>query len=248
MNALAREAAQRPDSAGDWFESFEAAVATQSEKPQGESRVVIMAPAGSEVYVDDERQGSVGRSGRVILTAIAPGQHVLRVARLGEDDDERVIGFAPTVQSKSLQPSLRARFEEHSQPARGGSLLLSNCGRLWSMRSWCLHSLPFAIAKGVKFCGSCGNTSFQSLTAALSAASLNRTTSAPEEAETIACPRCSQKYPSTTRFCGRCGIPIGTSSLDWRSPRPVEVLCKHCGASYPAAARFCGGCGKAFSP
>ena len=40
-----------------------------------------MAPAGSEVYVDDERRGSVGRSGRVVLTSIAPGQHVLRVAR-----------------------------------------------------------------------------------------------------------------------------------------------------------------------
>ena len=99
-----------------------------------------------------------------------------------------------------------------------------------------------------KFCGSCGNTSFQSLTAALSAASLNRAIRGPEESQTIACPRCSQKYPPTTRFCGRCGIPIGTSSLDWRPPKPVEVLCKHCGATYPAAAQFCGGCGKPFNP
>ena len=58
---------------------------------RGDSRLVIMAPAGSEVYVDDERYGSVGRSGRVILTSLAPGQHVLRVSRTGEADDERVI-------------------------------------------------------------------------------------------------------------------------------------------------------------
>src|SRR5687767_15960487 len=51
----------------------------------------ILAPSGSEVYVDDERYGSVGRSGRVILSSIAPGKHVLRVSKSGEPDDERVI-------------------------------------------------------------------------------------------------------------------------------------------------------------
>ena len=35
-----REATQRTDSAGEWFEAFEAAVAIESEKLQGESRVV----------------------------------------------------------------------------------------------------------------------------------------------------------------------------------------------------------------
>jgi outer membrane usher protein FimD/PapC len=50
-----------------------------------------MAPAGAEVYVDDERQGSIGRSGRVILKSIPPGKHVLRVAHAGDRDDERVI-------------------------------------------------------------------------------------------------------------------------------------------------------------
>lgn len=248
MNALAREAAQRPDSAGEWFESFEAAVATQSEKPQGESRVVIMAPAGSEVYVDDERQGSVGRSGRVILTAIAPGQHVLRVARLGEDDDERVIEIRPDSAEQIITAQFKSAVSsEHLTPSRGGSLASRTGGPHVEHEVVVCTHCHSRFAKGVKFCGSCGNTSFQSLTAALSAAALNRTPPASEEPETIACPRCSQKYPPTTRFCGRCGIPIGTSSLDWRPPRPVEVLCKHCGATYPAAARFCGGCGKAFS-
>jgi len=92
MKAMAKEPKDRPHTATEWFESFAAAAAIDSGTlKRGDSRVVIMAPAGSEVYVDDERCGSVGRSGRVILTSLAPGQHVLRVSRSGEADDERVI-------------------------------------------------------------------------------------------------------------------------------------------------------------
>jgi serine/threonine-protein kinase len=247
MNALAREPEQRPASAGEWFEAFAEAVATQSEKPRGDSRLVIMAPAGSEVYVDDERHGSVGRSGRVVLTAIAPGQHVLRVARLGEPDDERVIEIRPdsaeqiiTAQSKSAASS------EHLTPSRGGSLASQTGTPPVTHSIVVCTNCHSRFAAGVKFCGSCGNTSFQTLTAALSMASLNR--AAPVQPQETICPRCNKHYPLGTRFCGLCGIPIGTSSLDWKAPRPVEVLCKHCGASYPAASKFCGGCGKPLNP
>src|SRR6266508_5274886 len=89
LHALAREASERPQDASDWFDLLAAAAGKQLEtKGQDESRLVVMAPQGSEVYVDDERQGSIGRSGRVILNSIPPGQHVLRVARSGEVDDE----------------------------------------------------------------------------------------------------------------------------------------------------------------
>ena len=50
-----------------------------------------MGPVGAEVYVNDERKASVGSSGRVVLTDIPPGQHILRVSKPGERDDERVI-------------------------------------------------------------------------------------------------------------------------------------------------------------
>ena len=247
LNALAKEPEQRPASAGEWFESFAEAVATQGDKPQGDSRVVIMAPAGSEVYVDDERHGSVGRSGRVVLTRIPPGQHVLRVARSGEPDDERVIEVRPDSAEQIITAQFKSAVSsEHLTPSRGGSLA-SRTGHEPVAHSIVVCTDCHArFAEGVKFCGSCGNTSFQSLTAALSVATLNRTTRA--QAQELVCPRCSKVYPLGTRFCGRCGIPIGTSSLDWKQPRPVEVLCKHCGASYPAASRFCGGCGKPFNP
>src|SRR2546421_597188 len=86
MHALEKEADGRPVSVALWFKEFNEAAGGTSleEEKKGESRVVIMAPSGSEVYVDDERHGSIGRSGRVILTAIPPGLHVLRVAHLGD--------------------------------------------------------------------------------------------------------------------------------------------------------------------
>lgn len=247
MHALAKEPEQRPASAGEWFEAFAEAVAAQAEKPRGDSRLVIMAPAGSEVYVDDERYGSVGRSGRVVLTTIAPGQHVLRVARSGEPDDERVIEIRPDNAEQIITAqSTSAVSSEHLTPSRGGSLA-SQTGTAPATHSIVVctncHS---RFAAGVKFCGSCGNTSFQTLTAALSMASLSR--AAQVQPQEVICPRCNKHYPLGTRFCGLCGIPIGTSSLDWKSPRPVEVLCKHCGASYPAASKFCGGCGKPLNP
>ena len=247
MHALSKEPEQRPASVGEWFESFADAVAAQSEKPQGDSRVVIMAPAGSEVYVDDERHGSVGRSGRVILTAIAPGQHVLRVARSGEADDERVIEIRPDSAEQIIQTQFKSAVSsENLTPSRGGSLASRITNEPVTHAVVVCTNCHARFAEGVKFCGSCGNTSFQSLTAALSLAQLNKP--AEPEPKTINCARCGQTYPRGTRFCGRCGIPIGTSSLDWKAPRPVEVLCKHCGASYPAASRFCGGCGKPLNP
>ena len=251
MQALAREAAERPESASDWFEAFERAVAQQAEKPEGESRVVIMAPAGSEVYVDDERQGSVGRSGRVILTSIAPGQHVLRVARLGEEDDERVIEIRPDSAEQIIQAQFKdAPSSEHLTPSRGGSLASRTGNEPINHAVVACTRCNSRFAEGVKFCGNCKNTTFELVTAtAERPASVAAAAAAVDShAHEITCPRCGKGYPESTRFCGRCGIPIGSSLLDWKSPRPVEVLCKLCGASYPADAKFCGACGKPLNP
>ena len=50
----------------------------------------LVGPLGAEVYVDDERRASVGSSGKVVLTDIPAGRHILRVSKPGERDDERV--------------------------------------------------------------------------------------------------------------------------------------------------------------
>ncbi|HEU4711105.1 MAG TPA: protein kinase [Pyrinomonadaceae bacterium] len=254
MRALALEPKDRPASATEWFESFEAAVASDSgpEPRRGDSRLVIMAPSGAEVYVDDERYGSVGRSGRVILTSIAPGKHVLRVSKSGEPDDERVIEIRSDIAEQIIEAQLKIGVSNNQlTPSRGGSLDshhgLNSTTLVVVMCTKC-HS---RFAEGVKFCGRCGNTTFQPVTGELPATPSTPPARAPAPtpspappASGITCPRCGHTYATGIKFCGRCGIPIGTSALDWRPPRPVEVFCLSCGRSYPAGTKFCGHCGK----
>src|SRR2546429_962138 len=65
MHALQKERDNRPASVAIWFNELEeAATGASVTEDEGESRLVIMAPTGAEVYVDDERHGSIGRSGR----------------------------------------------------------------------------------------------------------------------------------------------------------------------------------------
>jgi serine/threonine protein kinase len=247
MKALSKEPADRPASASAWFESFAAAGASTAEEvKRGDSRLIIMAPSGAEVYVDDERYGSVGRSGRVILTSVAPGKHVLRVARSGEPDDERVIEIRSDVAEQIIEAQSKRATSSHLTPSRGGSLDSRPGAQSTTLVVVVCTKCQSRFAEGVKFCGRCGNTTFQpvSQTGPLTPPAPPVTLS-PTVAK---CVRCGQTYPASTKFCGRCGIPIGTTPLDWRVPKPVEVLCRGCGTSYPAGTRFCGRCGKPISP
>lgn len=228
MNALAKETVDRPASASDWFESFAEAVSATGETiKRGDSRLVITAPSGAEVYVDDERYGSVGRSGRMILTSLAPGKHVLRVAMSGAPDDERVIEIRSDIAEQIIETHLKIGVSDNQlSPSRGGSLDSrhgANSTTLVVVMCTRCHS---RFAEGVKFCGRCGNTTFQPVGSG------------------VMCPRCGHSYAANTKFCGRCGIPIGTASLEWRAPKPVEVFCRECSSSYPAGTKFCGRCGK----
>ena len=249
MHALAREPADRSPSAGEWFEECAAALVTESQVIQrGDSRLVIMAPAGAEVYVDDERYGSVGRSGRVILTSVAPGQHVLRVSRSGEPDDERVIEVRSDVAEQIIEAQFHSAASSNQlTPSRGGSLESragANAPTFVVVMCTTCHS---RFAEGVKFCGRCGNTSFQAVVPDAVSSQPRNDPGPASSPSGMSCPRCGQSYPSAIRFCGRCGIPLGTPTLDWRPPRPVEIFCKLCGTSYPAGTRFCGRCGKPIS-
>jgi serine/threonine protein kinase len=249
LRALAREAAERPQSAGEWFDELETAAGKRFETPsQSDSRLVVMAPQGSEVYVDDERRGSIGRSGRVILNSIPPGQHVLRVARAGEVDDERVI----EVRADGIEQIIQAQFKsapssEQLTPSQGGSLDSRAGGAANAPRVVACASCGSRFAEGIRFCGRCGGTSFMFVRddpEIIRGISSTRSTAA---AATITCPRCNQEYPSAIRFCRKCGIPIAAQSLDWSQPRPVEVVCKLCGSSYSGGTKFCGRCGKPIS-
>jgi ribosomal protein L40E len=242
MKALAVEPNDRPASATEWFDSLAAAVAADSgdTTKRGDSRLVVMAPSGSEVYVDDERYGSVGRSGRVILTSIAPGQHVLRVSKSGEPDDERVIEIRSDMAEQIIEAQLKIGVSSNQlTPSRGGSLDSRSGGNSTTLVVVMCTRCHSRFAEGVKFCGRCGNTTFQPVTGELPPAPAPATL-----ASGVTCQRCGHTYPPGIKFCGRCGIPIGTSALDWRQPKPVEVFCRSCGTSYPAGTKFCGRCGK----
>jgi hypothetical protein len=236
MKALAKEVNDRPASASEWFESFANAVSASSETvKRKDSRLVVMAPSGAEVYVDDERYGSVGRSGRVILTSLAPGQHVLRVSKSGEPDDERVIEIRSDIAEQIIEAQLKIGVSSNQlTPSRGGSLDSKHGGHSTTLVVVMCTKCHSRYAEGVKYCGRCGNTTFQPVTGELPT---------PSPA-TVMCGRCRQTYSAGTKFCGRCGIPIGTASLDWRPPKPVEVFCRGCNSSYPAGTKFCGRCGK----
>ncbi|HKS09618.1 MAG TPA: protein kinase [Pyrinomonadaceae bacterium] len=245
MKALEKEPKDRPATPTEWFESFAAAASTESGAlKRGDSRLVIMAPAGSEVYVDDERYGSVGRSGRVILTSIAPGQHVLRVSRSGEADDERVIEIRSDIAEQIIEAQARiGASSKHLSPSRGGSLKSRHDDHSTTLVVVMCTRCHSRFAEGVKFCGRCGNATFQPVSA-----ELQTQTPTPPPPTSNTCSRCGNTYPATTKFCGRCGIPLGNPALEWRAPKPVEVICRGCKTSYPAGTKFCGRCGTRITP
>jgi serine/threonine protein kinase len=252
MHALAIDPNDRPNSVCDWMDELEAASEDVEEKNRpGRSRLVIMAPANSEVYVNDERKGSVGSSGRVVLSDIPAGRHILRVSKAGERDDERLIEVREGGQEQVIQAQLRSPMSHPSQasPSQGagssghaqssvmpGIVACSNCGSRF--------------AEGVRFCGRCGSGSFQLVSAG----------EAP--AGTSPCPRCGNLLQPNSRFCGRCGLntPAGASGSASQpgslpppnftnpqsaiqNPRSAERLCRRCSTAYPANIRFCGRCG-----
>ncbi|HKR00893.1 MAG TPA: protein kinase [Pyrinomonadaceae bacterium] len=259
MHALEKDAQKRPATVAEWIEELERAAGEEEEEEgkESESRVVVMAPVGAEVYVDDERHGSIGRSGRVILKSIAPGRHVLRVARAGEVDDERVIEIRPDSSEQIIQAVLRPHPSGGQlTPSRGGSIGggVSSHGSLPGVVMCAQCGSRFAA--GVKFCGRCGGRVFLPVNEGQANQSGGgRSLGSPGSlgsgshavvthgASGIRCGRCGTNYPAGTKFCGRCGIPIQGAPAALVSPRPSQVVCQTCHTPYPAGTKFCGRCG-----
>ena len=252
MHALEKEAEKRPASVVKWFNEFERATRDASQtEDEGESRLVIMAPVGAEVYVDDERHGSIGRSGRVILKSVPPGQHVLRVAHAGDEDDERVIEIRAEGDEQIIQAQFKSAPSSGLSPSQGGSLGSVAGVTLSTPAVVACSKCGSRFAAGTKFCGRCGNTTFREVTSeSTHDLSLRPTAASPlpqpvvSAAAKIRCSRCGVEQPSGTKFCGRCGASLGGAEIAWKPPRPVEALCPTCNASYPAGTKFCGRCGR----
>jgi serine/threonine protein kinase len=254
MHALEKDPDKRSPSVVSWFSEFDEAVNSASKtEDHGESRLVVMAPTGAEVYVDDERHGSIGRSGRVILKSIPPGQHVLRVAHAGDEDDERVIEIRADADEQIIQAQFKSAPSSGLSPSQGGSLGSASGMALPAPGVVACTKCGARFAAGAKFCGRCGNTSFQTVTVGTSTAqrSAAQSPGGPQSgpgsglaANNIRCSRCAFDQPAGTKFCGRCGASLGGAEIAWTAPRPVEVVCPGCRTSYPPGTKFCGRCGR----
>ena len=246
MRALEIEPAKRSKSVGEWIAELEAATEdVEDKKNAGTSRLVILAPVNAEVYVNDERKGSIGSSGKLILTTIPAGQHILRVSKTGEKDDERLIEIREGANEQVIQAQLKPlRESSSSQPSLSGARSGSGSPQSSVMPGIvACANCNARFAEGVKFCGKCGNRSFNII-------------SEGENQSGFPCLRCSAILPPQSKFCGRCGLntsqsgnlpkppPIGfqtNNPLD--APRQVEKICGRCGSKFPPNTKFCGRCG-----
>ncbi|MCA1609141.1 MAG: zinc ribbon domain-containing protein, partial [Acidobacteria bacterium] len=231
MRSLAMQASDRHSSVAEWIEDLETAAEDVSESRRaGASRLIVMASAGAEVYIDDERAASVGRSGRVVLTDIPVGQHILRVAKAGERDDERVIEVRAGAGEQVIQALLKPFRDSGSQPSSthgrssGASSLIPGIVVCTTCHS--------RFAEGVKFCGRCGGPSFVLV-------------STGEQSPASLCPRCSVALPRNSKFCGRCGLNAAElfTTAPHDLPPQAERVCRRCGSAFPPHIRFCGKCG-----
>lgn len=244
MRSLEIDPNNRPASVAEWIEDLEGAAEDVDEsKRTGRSRLVVLGPVSAEVYVNDERKGSIGNSGRVVLTNIPAGQHILRVSRAGERDDERVIEIREGANEQVIQTQLKSLRDLGSQPSPSQGSGSSGIHKSVMPGIVACMNCKSRFAEGVKFCGRCGSHSFAAI-------------SEGENARTFPCPRCGSPLPENSRFCGRCGLNITPrmagnhhSQVSFQHgnapvlPPQAERVCRRCGGVYPANIKFCGRCG-----
>ncbi len=243
MHALETDPNLRPASVAEWIVELEGASEDVSEGGRStRSRLVILGPAGAEVYVDDERRASVGSTGRVVLSDVPPGQHVLRVSMTGERDDERVIEIRADANEQVIQAQLRSKRGSQPSSSQGSSAGAMHTSVIPGIVA--CSNCQSRFAEGVRFCGRCGGGHFVPVSAG--------------DPGAYPCPRCGNTLQANARFCGRCGLSMNPSGSSGSMPRsypsgrsmpgaapmpPPGRTCQRCGNTYPPNIRFCGRCG-----
>jgi serine/threonine protein kinase len=244
MSALEIDSKKRPATVSEWISALESATENiDEEQNTGNSRLIILASVEAEVYIDDERKGSVGSSGRLVLSSVPAGRHVLRVSKSGVKDDERVIEVREDAEEQVIQAKLKPLSGSNSHPTP------SNAGNSGAAPSSLMPEIVACttcnarFADGVKFCGRCGNRSFYKIGDA-------------GDEQKISCPRCGTGASPSAKFCGRCGLNLeqsgsvsksrfstGSSSFPSNPSKQDLKICGRCGVKIPVNAKFCGWCG-----
>lgn len=244
MSALERDPQNRISTVAEWINQLENASEDVGEKVEGNAKLTVMAPVGAEVYINDERKGSIGSSGRLILTTVPAGQHILRVAKVGESDDERVIELREGGEEQVIQAQLKPLRGSSSQPSPSQGTGSSDVASSLMPGIVACNNCGSRFAEGVQFCGRCGNRSFTLV-------------SPGEYVQMNKCPRCSSQLHPNSKFCGKCGLsmtmarnnsqqstPGYTSSVLNSNDQRSYKTCGNCGTNFPSNIKFCGRCGK----
>ncbi len=245
MSALTRDPDKRISTVAEWINQLEDAAKDVGEKAvAGTAKLTVLATVGAEVYINDERKGTIGRSGRLILTTVPAGQHILRVAKIGERDDERVIEIREGGEEQVIQAQLKPmRGSTSSQPSSSQGIGSSGPASSLMPGIVACNNCGSRFAEGVQFCGRCGNRNFTLV-------------SQGETANAYKCPRCSAQLPSNSKFCGRCGLNttqtaaanVQTPYTNQRNPfqtnpQNLKKTCGKCFTVYPPHIHYCGRCG-----
>ena len=241
MMALERDPSARPSNVTEWIEKLEeAAEGIKEGKTAQEARLVVLAPVGAEVYVDDERKGNVGSSGRIILKSVPPGRHVLRVARIGERDDERVIEIRPDGNEQVIQAQLKSQpSPSQISPSQGSSgtsgphssipgvIMCQKCGSRF--------------AAGAKFCGRCGGNVFVPVVDNQQQMPQQGSSGQHHPANKQQSPyqgpqQPYHQHPQQNSYYQQpqTSTPVATSNT---------IICPNCKNQSPAGIKFCGRCG-----
>jgi formylglycine-generating enzyme required for sulfatase activity len=207
------------------------------------SRLVILAPVDSEIFLDDERQGSTGRSGRLIISSPKAGKHTLRFAKRGYPDDEQIVDIKDGVDEQVVQA--------HFQPAK-----IFGPASAESVTPSYRASRPKSAAHGENFervdvvpTGELGPID-QAVadTAPLEAPPEVRAAIEAPETPEVTAPLEVPRSDSPTRE-----LPPLLETLP--APQPAfaagagsaptfgTVVCSTCRMIYPAGMKFCGSCG-----
>lgn len=164
-----------------------------------ESRLVLHGPSGAEIYIDDERHGSFGSSGRVILKAIPRGKHILRVTCPGYKDHERVIEVKTGEQviETELTPG---RIVGTASSAKTDADVISSRRTIDASPN--KESATGSFETGEKR----PTAKHQTPSIAMAAPSpAGNVKFSPSPAGEVECVSCRMRYAAGIKFCARCG-------------------------------------------
>ncbi len=183
------------------------------------SKLVVMAPAGAEVFIDDERQGNVDRSGRLIIQSVATGKHILRVSHSGYPDDERIVevkevGDEEVIQAQfrlpdtiAAPPATDAAPNRDTAPVSFGTAEpdYAPTGELAPIEGVVIDTAPLEAREPTSSSGPTAPTDQDWATALSSAPQPSVVGAATPSVYLMVCGACGQQFSSAMKFCTSCG-------------------------------------------